>query len=169
VPFTPFHFGPGLLLKAVAPGRFSFTAYAAAQVVIDVESGYYLLTQQAPVHRSLHTFVLGGLAGTCTGVVLGWVGRRLLPRAARDPRPLVAAELSARGALLGGLGGGLAHALLDGMMHFDMRPFAPFTQSNPLLGLLTLQGLHLLCLLSGVAGLLLLVRPSLWRRPDAPA
>jgi hypothetical protein len=169
VPFTPFHFGPGLLLKAVAPGRVSFTAYAAAQVVIDVESGYYLLTQQSPVHRGLHTFALGGLAGALSGALAGWVGRRLLPRIARDPRPLVAAELSARGALAGGLAGGLAHALLDGMMHFDMHPFAPFTQSNPLLGLLTLGGLHLLCLISGAVGLLLLVRPTLWRRRDAPA
>ena len=164
MPFTPFHFGPGLLLKAVAPARFSFSSYAAAQVVIDLESGYYLLTQQSPVHRALHTFLAGGLAGATVGVVGGWIGRRLLPRLAREDRPLLAAELAGTSTLIGGLSGGLTHALLDGMMHYDMHPFWPLTAANPLLGLLSLDALHLLCVVTGAVGLLLLSRPLVWRR-----
>lgn len=167
MPFTPFHFGPGLLFKAIAPARFSFSTYAAAQVVIDLESGYYLLTQQSPVHRTLHTFVVGGLAGAATGVVLGGIGRKFLPQIARSARPVVAAELAATGALVGGLVGGLTHALLDGMMHYDMHPFWPLTAANPLLGLLSLRALHLLCLVTGAAGILLLGRPRNWRRSEA--
>src|SRR5690349_3393859 len=56
MPATPFHFGPGLLIKAVAPRQFSVTAYSVAQVVIDIESGYYLLKGDDPVHRQAHTF-----------------------------------------------------------------------------------------------------------------
>lgn len=164
MPFTPFHFGPGLLFKALAPTRFSFASYAAAQVVIDVESGYYLLTQQSPVHRSLHTFVIGGLAGAAVGVVGGWIGRRILPRVAQDQRAAVAAELAGTSTLLGGVSGGLTHALLDGTMHYDMHPFRPLTAANPLLGLLSLDALHLLCVLTGAVGILLLCRPRIWRR-----
>jgi hypothetical protein len=163
VPFTPFHFGPGLLLKAAAPARFSLTSYAAAQVVIDLESGYYLLTQQAPVHRTLHTFLVGGAAGAVVGATVGLVGRSLLRRLARSPRPLVAAELAGSSTLLGGLAGGLAHALLDGMMHYDMHPFWPLSSANPLLGLLSLKALHLFCVVTAVLGLLLLSQPRLWR------
>ena len=92
MPFTPFHFGPGLLLKAAAPARFSLTSYAAAQIVIDVESGYYLLTQQAPVHRILHTFLAGGAAGAVVGVAVGLVGRSLFRhsnRPAHIAKPIV--------------------------------------------------------------------------------
>jgi membrane-bound metal-dependent hydrolase YbcI (DUF457 family) len=151
VPFTPFHFGPGLLLKAAAPARFSLTSYAAAQVVIDLESGYYLLTQQAPVHRTLHTFLVGGAAGAVVGATVGLVGRSLLRRLARSPRPLVAAELAG------------SSTLLDGMMHYDMHPFWPLSSANPLLGLLSLKALHLFCVVTAVLGLLLLSQPRLWR------
>jgi len=163
MPFTPFHFGPGLLFKALAPTRFSLTGYAAAQVVIDVESGYYLLTQQSPVHRTLHTFVIGGAAGAALGLVGGSLGRRMFPRLARHDRPIVTAELNGTSAVIGGLTGGLTHALLDGMMHLDMHPFWPFTAENPLLGMLSLQALHLFCVVAGAAGLLLLARPRIWR------
>ena len=59
MPATPFHFGPGLLIKAVAPHQFSVAAYSVAQVVIDLESGYHLLRGDYPVHRQAHTFFLG--------------------------------------------------------------------------------------------------------------
>ena len=57
MPATPFHLGPGLLIKAAAPRQFSMAAYSLAQVVIDVESGYYLLRGEYPVHRQAqHSF-----------------------------------------------------------------------------------------------------------------
>ncbi len=163
MPFTPFHFGPGLLFKAVAPTRFSFTSYAVTQMVIDLESGYYLLTQQSPVHRTLHTFVMGSLAGAAVGLAVGVIGRSVLRRTARPPRPIVAAELTRSGALAGGVTGGLTHALLDGMMHQDIHPFWPITPVNPLLGVLSLEALHLLCVVTGVLGILLLCRPRVWQ------
>ena len=129
MPFTPYHLGPGLLLKAASPRHFSFLAYAASQVVIDVESGYHLLSGNFPVHRGLHTFVLGGLAGALTGAVIGVIGPRIV-------RAGFAREVSLRPAMAGGIAGGLLHALLDGIMHADIRPFRPLLSGNPLLGLL---------------------------------
>jgi hypothetical protein len=98
VPFTPFHLGPALLAKGVAPAWFSVTAFAATQVVIDLESLYYLSTHQYPVHRELHTFVGATLAAAATALVL--LGARRVARratAASAPktlRTLVASELA---------------------------------------------------------------------------
>lgn len=41
-------------------------------------------------------------------------------------------------------------------MHADMRPLAPFSEANALLGLLTLTELHLLCLGPSLLGLTVL-------------
>src|SRR5262245_31711720 len=43
LPVTPFHFGPGLALKGAAAPVFSWSAFAAAQVVIDCETVYYMV------------------------------------------------------------------------------------------------------------------------------
>ena len=50
MPITPFHFGPGAALHALAPKHVSFLAFAAANVIIDVEPLYFMLAGQA-----LHT------------------------------------------------------------------------------------------------------------------
>lgn len=142
MPVTPFHFGPGLLVKAAAPTRFSFTAYALANVVIDIESGVNLLTGQTPVHAQVHTFVLGVPVGLALGLLVC-----LGARALRVRGPRLAAAIWG-----GGLGGAL-HILLDGVMHRDIRPFWPFTDANPLLRVVGLQALHLFCVATGVLGL----------------
>ena len=74
MPATPFHFGPGLLVKAAAPRQFSMAAYSLAQVVIDIESGYHMLRGDSPVHRQAHTFLLGGLVGLLCGLIVSRVG-----------------------------------------------------------------------------------------------
>ena len=45
MPFTPLHLGVGLLGKGLLPRRVSLTAFAASQVVIDVEVAYYLFVR----------------------------------------------------------------------------------------------------------------------------
>ena len=149
MPVTPYHFGPGLLLKAASPRRFSFLAYVASQVVIDLESGYHLLVGNWPAHRELHTFVLGGIVGGLTGLAVAWIGRRVV-------RTGFAHELALRPGIVGGVTGGLMHSLLDGIMHTDIMPFRPFTTANPLLGLLTLSQLQWACLIAGGLGVVLL-------------
>lgn len=165
MPFTPFHFGPGLFLKAAGPRRFSFLAFATTQVAIDLESWYYLTRDDWPVHRDLHTFVLGAALGTGVGMLIWTLAsivhrartrwRRILPT--DDALPLVQSEVTLSGALAGGILGGLTHSLLDGIMHADIKPLRPFSSANPLLGMVDLSVLHMGCLLLGVLGILLLI------------
>lgn len=158
MPFTPFHLGPGLLIKAAAPSRFSFLGFTASQVVIDLESGYYLLSGTWPVHRVLHTFTLGGLVGTAAGFLAAWITQRIVPSLRDSPSKAYRAEAGLAPGAAGGLTGGLLHSLLDGVMHQDIQPFRPLSESNPLYELVGLGVLHWACVLAGVAGILVLAK-----------
>lgn len=154
MPFTPFHFGPGLLLKGLAPKQLSWTSFAAAQVVIDCETLFHLARHEYPIHRELHTFIGATLAGLATTCLLLGV-RRIAPGVVRQSarwKSVLRSEISHRGILVGGVIGGASHPLLDGLMHPDIRPFAPWTDANPLLGMVELSTLHIVCVLAGIAG-----------------
>ena len=49
-------------------------------------------------------------------------------------------------------------------MHSDMQPTAPVSEANPLLHVVPVEVLHLVCVLSGVLGELLVFTASLVRR-----
>ena len=160
MPATPFHLGPGLLVKAAAPRRFSMAAYTLSQVVIDLESGYYLLRGEYPVHRQAHTFLLGGLIGLLCGLIVSRVGERWARP--RDVVPeALAAEYRLPVAVVSGIFGGILHSVLDGIMHPDMHPFRPFSDANPLLGLVSVRVLYLFCVITGLVGAALLLA---WER-----
>jgi hypothetical protein len=156
MPATPFHLGPGVLIKAAAPRQFSMAAYSLAQVVIDVESGYYLLRGEYPVHRQAHTFLLGGLIGLLCGLIVSRVGgwwarpRDVVPEA-------LAAEFRMPLAVVSGIFGGIFHSVLNGIMYPDIRPFRPFTDANPLYGLVSIRTLYLFCTITGLVGAALLL------------
>lgn len=157
MPFTPFHAGPGALLHALAPRRVSFLAFCAANVLIDIEPLVYIVSGQWPLHRFWHT--LSGAALVMLGTLLLFVvARRVrwLPdafgwRALRWPAVALGAGL-----------GSFSHLVLDGVMHADLRPLAPFSNHNPLLHALPLGMLHLGCVAAGVAGLLLRAVRRAW-------
>jgi hypothetical protein len=156
MPATPFHLGPGLLVKAAAPQQFSMAAYSLAQVVIDIESGFFQLRRDYPVHREMHTFVIGGLIGLLSALIVSRVGVWLA-----RPRDVVGEALAAEYrlwvAVPSGIFGGLLHVLIDGVMYTDVRPFLPFSVANPLYGLVTVRVVYMFCVLTAVVGAALLL------------
>jgi hypothetical protein len=157
MPFTPFHFGPGLLVKGVIPGGFSWTTFVAAQVVIDCEPLYFMIRHEYPVHRVLHTLIGATIAGGVTAMIV-LQARRSIQRCLKDhgPANVIQSESSKTGVWLGGLIGGISHPLLDGLMHPDVHPFAPITNANFLLDSVSLSALHLGCLFAGALGAILI-------------
>lgn len=166
MPFTPFHFGPGLAVKGMGAPVFSWSAFAAAQVLIDCETLYYLLHQEYPVHRFLHSFLgaaVAGLAATILCLVIVRAPGLRRPRHVTqllDSPSVARGERTSLGILLGGVAGGLSHPFLDGIMHPDVRPFMPWSDYNPFLGLVGVAQLHLLCVAAALFGA---VCVTLWR------
>jgi hypothetical protein len=168
MPFTPLHFGPGLIIKAVAPSQFSLTAYTLANVAVDLEPLYHIVRGDYPLHGPMHTLPLA----TLTGLLVG-MGVHLLPKAFRAESKDVSkkfpdalrAEFRLPECIIGGVLGGLSHSLIDSIIYTDFHPFAPFSIQNPLHGLITPNALSYGLLLTGVIGLVLLAIRALliWR------
>jgi branched-subunit amino acid transport protein len=123
MPFTPFHFGVGAAFHATSPGKISFLAFCASNVVTDVEPLYYMLNGEAHVHRFLHT-VLGATFSWIVTFILFLLLIRLGSRINfpnwfrwRDLTPLPIA--------LGAALGTYSHLILDGMMQRSSRVGAP--------------------------------------------
>jgi hypothetical protein len=159
MPFTPFHFGPGLLTKSILGRYFSFTSFVLSQVVIDVETAYHLIRNEWPLHRALHTLLGGTMAGVVVGVLVH-VGGRLVDRHSRWFRGSIFArwhECELAAAVFGGAVGGASHSVLDSMTHSDVQPFSPFATDNPLLGVIGAGALHLGCVVAGIAAVGVLI------------
>jgi len=151
MPITPFHFGPGAAIHALAPKHVSFLAFCAANVLIDVEPLYFMVTSQYPLHRFFHTYVGASLVVVATFalfVLARWFAARFWL-----PNPFRWRELGLLPVVLGAAAGSYSHIVLDSLMHQDIAPFAPFSNANPLLQVVSLSTLHWSCLAAGLVAL----------------
>lgn len=158
MPFTPFHLGPGLLLKSAAPAGVSLTAFAAAQVAIDLEPLTFIARGEYPVHRVLHTVWAAGVVGAAVGVVVWAACRGVAPRLGSAVRD----DVRPGAAVMGGLLGGVSHPLLDGLMHRDVHALRPLAETQWVLSPGGVAMLHLACVAAGALGLVIL-----WARAKA--
>ncbi|HEY7642789.1 MAG TPA: hypothetical protein VH814_23850 [Steroidobacteraceae bacterium] len=148
MPFTPFHFGPGALVHAAAPKSISFLAFCGANVLVDVEPLYFMLTGGYPLHRFFHTYVGATVAGLLFVALFALVRRFALPLL----RILRLDDLRVRAVAIGAFAGTYSHVVLDSLMHADMRPLAPFSDDNALLRMVSVETLHAYCLIAGALG-----------------
>lgn len=158
MPFTPFHFGPGVAIKAAMPCYFSFTVFCFAQIVTDCETGYYLIRGEYPLHRWLHTY-LGATAIAAFCIIIGrpvcqfalrsWVAWRNAPFKRYFP---TSAHISLTSTFTAAFIGTYSHVLLDSIVHGDIAPFKPWSTQNALYHIISVITLHMLCILLGVFG-----------------
>jgi hypothetical protein len=152
LPITPFHFGPGALIKAAVPNHFSWTVFALANVVIDLEPVSLFLFTGDPAHPWLHTFpgalgvaaIVALLGRQGCEYVLQWWNRQLAPGwqtrwLAVDP------SISRTAAWVSALVGTLSHIALDSLMHVDVEALWPFVAGNRFQGVISLDTLHSAC------------------------
>lgn len=162
MPITPLHFGPGALITACAPRSVSWTVFALANVLIDLEPITLFFLTGDPAHPWLHT-PPGALGVAILAATLGrrpceaflrWWNTRLSPAQARwlAADPTITRSQAWTGALIGTF----SHILIDALMHVDVRPFWPLVADNPLQGLVGIDRLQLGCVAAGVLGVALL-------------
>lgn len=158
MPFTPFHLGPGLALKAVGDRHVSLLAFGAAQVAIDIEPLIGLLRGWPVLHGVTHTYAGATVIGAAVALVLmplapvlgRWLDSAL---AEAGLARFQAGAATGRAALwTGSLLGTYSHVALDSLMHRDLHPWRPWSEGNALLGCLDVRTLHLACLAAGVLG-----------------
>lgn len=165
MPVTPFHFGPGAAIHALAPKHVSFLAFCAANILIDVEPLYFMLTYQYPLHRFLHTYIGASLIAVAT--VALFVLARWFAARAWLPNLFKWQTLALLPVALGAAAGSYSHVLLDSLMHQDITPLAPFSNANPLLLAISLGTLHWACLAAGLFALCVLGMRRILRRRNA--
>ena len=162
MPITPVHFGPGAAVKALAPRHFSFTVFAFSQCLIDLEPiGFYFFTGD-PVHPYLHTY----LGAALVFLASWWAGRPacewalrkwnawLSPAQARwlGQQPVISRTEALSGAFIGAY----SHVAIDSIMHGDMKPFAPFSDTAPWHLFMQIETLQWLCVAAGIVGIAVL-------------
>ncbi|VAV97870.1 hypothetical protein MNBD_ALPHA02-1312 [hydrothermal vent metagenome] len=150
MPFTPFHMGPGLLVKAVLQGSFSLMVFGWTQIVMDVQPLIVMITGSGHLHGFTHTFIGASLIAVFSGVTgkyLSEFGLKLLRIAASGGVTIIWVV-----AISSAFIGSFSHVILDGIMHTDVEPFYPFTLFNVFHGLISVQALYKLCLYSGLLG-----------------
>ncbi len=165
MPFTPFHMGPGLLVKAVLQGSFSLMVFGWTQIVMDVQPLIVMITGSGHLHGFTHTFIGAYLIAVFSGVTgkyLSEFGLKLL-RIGTSGEATIIWVVAISSAFIGSF----SHVILDGIMHTDVEPFYPFTLFNAFHGLISVQALHKLCLYSGLLGTGVYYGVRLWMQRRA--
>lgn len=151
MPFTPYHMGPGLLIKALLQGSFSLMVFGWAQIVMDLQPLYVLFKGSGHLHGFSHTYLgacLLAIVSALTGKYLSELGLRILTISKTDNPIIIAWWVVFLSAFIGTF----SHVLLDSIMHGDVQPFYPFSISNELLYFISINNLHKYCLYSGLVG-----------------
>ena len=148
MPFTPLHMGPGIAIKSVMQRRLSLMVFGWSQIVIDIQPLLVMLNGHGELHGFSHTYLgatLIALFCGFTGKYLGELGLKLIREQQHLPISWPVSFLSAFIVTY-------SHIVLDSIMHADIAPFAPFNRDNALLGIISIDDLHVFCVASGVVG-----------------
>ncbi len=150
MPFTPFHMGPGIAVKAVLQSSFSLMVFGWTQILMDIQPLIVMITGLGHLHGFTHTYVgaiMIAVASAATGKFLGEFGLKLL-QIKENGQISIPWWVCITSALIGSY----SHVLLDSIMHSDVEPYFPFSSANGFLGILSVKALHQLCLYSGLVG-----------------
>jgi hypothetical protein len=152
--------GPGLAIKALGGRRFSVLSFGIAQVAMDIEPLVGLVRGSNVLHGPTHNYlaalaiavVVAFISPTiCRPVLRRWNSELTFYRLAW----LVEAESFAPAPVVAGaFAGTLSHVILDSIMHADISPLAPWSDTNALRGCVSVSALYQFCVLAGLLGAL---------------
>ena len=150
MPFTPFHMGPGIVVKALLQSSFSLMVFGWAQIIMDIQPLVVLITGEGHLHGFSHTYLgatLLAVFSALSGKHLSQIG--LFVIGLNENWRVI---ISWRVVFLSAFIGTYSHVVLDSIMHSDVQPFWPVTTSNSMLGIISVTTLHRVCMYSAVAG-----------------
>lgn len=151
MPFTPFHMGPGILAKALLQSSFSLMVFGWSQIVMDLQPLVAIVTGEGKLHGFTHTYVGSSFIAIFSAVTGKYLSQWALAVFSRGVQRRI--NIGWWVAFLSAFIGSYSHVVLDSIMHNDMEPFFPFSQSNELLGLISVSALYKFCVYSGAVGI----------------
>jgi membrane-bound metal-dependent hydrolase YbcI (DUF457 family) len=149
MPFTPYHFGPGLLLGVLLFPFIDLTTIMMASVVIDLEPlAVIFLNLPLPLHGFFHSYLGASIAALSLSVVVYPLRKPL--------NKLVSLfglhqRSSFRNIIAAGFVGTYSHVFLDSLLYVEMNPFFPI-MGNPFLGLFLIEAVYTFCVIAGFVG-----------------
>lgn len=140
MPFTPYHFGPALLLGAALWRWLHWPTLIVASLVVDIEPLFALMLLGGyPLHGYLHTFLASAVGGFFVGVFMYFIDRPL--KWVYHGLVLVERSLGLKSYLVAGVIGWSVHVLYDAPLYYEMLPLYPL-QGNPFYESLSHPALH---------------------------
>ena len=151
--------GAALLVKPALNRRFSVITFGIAQVAMDIEPGVRMLTGADVLHGPTHT-ILGALVmaflvmlaapGICNHLLAKW-NKEVIHY--KQPRLAHVGYASKTAVITGAFFGTLSHVVLDSLMHHDIHPLSPFSQTNSYMDLISHDAVYQACTIAGVLGI----------------
>ncbi|TFH10821.1 MAG: hypothetical protein E4H14_01840 [Candidatus Thorarchaeota archaeon] len=149
MPFTPYHFGPGLLLGVVLFPFLDFSTMMVASVILDLEPLVVLLLNLPfPLHGFFHTY----LGATIIAIILAFALYPMIGFLNKIVSLIgLHQESSFRHILPASIIGTYSHIFLDSFIYPEMNPFFPLL-GNPLIGVFPSVFIYSSCIYLGLLG-----------------
>jgi membrane-bound metal-dependent hydrolase YbcI (DUF457 family) len=143
--------GPGILAKALFQGSFSLMIFGWAQLLMDLQPLIVILTGKGHIHGFSHTYIGASLIATFSAIT-GKYATEFCLNTFRPNNTESPISIHWLVAFISAFFGTFSHVILDSFMHQDIQPFYPFSLSNGLLGVISLNQLHKFCSYTGFVG-----------------
>ena len=141
MPFTPFHWGPALLIGFIFFCFFDLFSLLISSVIVDVESFYNLYRPGVRLHGFLHTYLGATLLSMPLSIIL-YLGRDYTGKLLEIFK--LKQKSSFKKILFTNIFGTYFHIFLDSFLYTDIRPFFPL-QTNPLLYMISSSAIYMFC------------------------
>ncbi|MDO8627532.1 MAG: DUF4184 family protein [Candidatus Diapherotrites archaeon] len=159
MPFTLFHWAVAIL-ALFAFNFFYLPALLVSSVIMDIEPSYYLFfspREDNVLHDFFHTYLGVTIIGFIVGAVLIRIRKPIDKFFSKFN--LGQEKIPNKLILFSSLVGAWSHVFFDSLMHWDIKPFFPFTNANPLLGLISYNDVYIVT----ASGLYLFLALAVWK------
>jgi membrane-bound metal-dependent hydrolase YbcI (DUF457 family) len=154
MPFTPFHFGPSAFISLALMRYIDLPVFILANVAIDIEPLIVMVFKLSyPLHGMAHTFLSATIIGIFCGAIFHYFRKPIsytMTRIVRLPYSTSFKKYAVSGVL-----GAWFHILLDSPLYYDIKPFYPLSDKNPLLGLVPSEVMYKFCALTFIPAIML--------------
>ncbi|MCP8317204.1 MAG: hypothetical protein H3Z52_07770 [archaeon] len=152
MPFTPFHWGPALLIGMLFFSILDLPALLLSSVIPDLEGIYVLMSgSPLPLHGFFHSYLGASILGVMVAIMVYYLYgflRKIMKLFMLEQKS------SFKRILYTSLFGVYSHVFLDSFLYGEMMPFYPL-DSNPFLGLISAYQIYWFSMVSFPLGLAL--------------